>query len=412
LTKAVAVSRFQAFEKLLNLSHRLVAAKSLVTLEFRDADPDVLVITNGWPHEEDETYCVFIKRQTESLAARGLRCDVLFIRGYRSRLAYLIAAARLARWSCADSHRYALVHAHGGEAAVAAVFYWRCPLLVSYLGDDLLGTANVDGSMSVAHRIRRTIIRQQSRLAARTITKSTEMERALPRSVRARNTVVPNGVDAVLFRPQDRNAARRELGWSRDERVVLFLANPQIVCKRYWLAERAVQRARLSLPALRFQVAFAVAPDRIPSLMNAADCLLLTSSSEGSPNVVKEALMCNLPVVATRAGDVVELLDAIEPSYVCDDSEAALAEAILACITVPRRSNGRALSRRLDSQVVSHRLLGIYGEIAPSVKASAEAPRDSYSKVGIPVRNRSRERRQGHEIRAAAQRNASALPGS
>src|SRR5439155_13008945 len=123
------------------------------------------------------------------------------------------------------------------------------------------------------------LFRQHSRLTARTITKSHEMETVLPRNARARNTVLPNGVDTGLFHPIDRAAARRELGWEVNGRIVLFAANdPSLPRKRYWLAEAAVERARGLLPDLQLQVAQGVSPDRVPLLMNAADCLLLTSS--------------------------------------------------------------------------------------------------------------------------------------
>jgi teichuronic acid biosynthesis glycosyltransferase TuaC len=359
--------------------------KPLLTFERNDTRADVLVVTSGWPNEEKKTYCVFIKRQMESLIERGLRCDVLFIRGYRSPLAYPLAAFRLFCWSLfGRPHQYRLVHAHGGEAALVAAFYRRAPLLVSYLGSDLLGAPRADGVVSLPGRIRRMLFRQHSRFTARTITKSHEMEAVLPRNVRARNTVLPNGVDTGLFQPVDRGAARRELGWEANARTVLFAADPRVPRKRYWLAEAAVERARRLLPDLQFQVAQGVSPDRVPLLMNAADCLLLTSSIEGSPNVVKEALMCNLPVVACPSGDVAELLDGVAPSYVCAPTETALSEALVECLREPRRSNGREASGRLDARVVADALLAIYEELAPELDLGAIGGREGAAETTGP----------------------------
>ena len=344
----------------------------LLTWERRDHRADVLVVTNGWPNEDNDTYCVFIKRQMESLVALGLRCDVLFIRGYRSPLAYPLAAARLLGWSLAGGRRYRLVHAHSGEAALAAAFYRRVPLLVSYLGDDLLGTPDAAARISRASRVRRFVVRRHSRLASRTITKSREMETALPLALRARNSVLPNGVDTSVFRPQDRLAARQELGWDSDARVVLFAADPAVPRKRFWLATAAVEHARAELPTIQLEVARRVRPERMPLLMNAADCLLHTSSIEGSPNVVKEALMCNLPVIATPAGDVEELLDGVAPSNVCKPSEGALSAALVECLRNPRRSNGRETAARLDATVIAVSLLSLYRDLAPDIELAGE----------------------------------------
>jgi teichuronic acid biosynthesis glycosyltransferase TuaC len=364
---------------------RGVKNRDLLTWERKDPRSDVLVVTNGWPNEDNDTYCVFIKRQTASLIDRGLRCDVLFIRGYRSPLAYLIAAGRLASLSLARKPKYKLVHAHSGEAALAASLYRRSRLLFSYLGDDLLGTPDSTGRVSLTGRARRIIFRQHSRLADRTITKSQQMWAVLPSTVRSRTTVLPNGVDRDLFRPADRTEARLELGWNADDRVILFAADPSIPRKRYWLAQASVERARSLLPDLRLEVARGITPTRMPLIMNAADCLLLTSSIEGSPNVVKEALMCNLPVVATHAGDVKELLDGVTPSYVCDASDRALSKCLVECLREPRRSNGRDRSRQLDARVVADSLLNLYRELVPDLDVeteTAEARIDNRAKTG------------------------------
>ena len=156
-------------------------ASALVTLERIHGDADVLVVTSGWPRAENPAHCVFVRRQMDSLAERGVRYETLFIHGYRSPLAYFVAAARLAALN-ARAPRYRVVHAHGGEAALAAYCYRRGPVVVSYLGGDLLGNSyRPDATMSLGARVTRRTIRYGAYLATATITKSPEMHRALPR---------------------------------------------------------------------------------------------------------------------------------------------------------------------------------------------------------------------------------------
>lgn len=336
----------------------------LLTLEHSDPEARVLVVTNMWPHGENPGYGIFIKRQVDSLLDAGLRCDVLFVRGYRSQLAFVLAAAKLAAANFRGK-RYQLVHAHSGETAFSARFFVRAPLLVSYCGDDLLGTPRADGSIPLAHRVRRWIIRQQARMQTATLTKSREMEGVLPRGVRNHNSVVPNGVDRAAFVPIDCADARRQLGWSEDERVALFAADPAVERKRHWLAKAACDLAAEQIPGVRLHVAYPSPPEQMPVLMSAADCLLLTSTIEGSPNVVKEALMCGLPVIATPSGDVRELLDGVEPSWVCESDAAELAGAVIECLRDPGRSNGRQASEWLGSERIAARVLELYNRLAP-----------------------------------------------
>jgi glycosyltransferase involved in cell wall biosynthesis len=340
-----------------------VKALSLVTIEREDPDADVLMLTTAWPNGENATYGIPVRRQVDALVQCGVRCDVVYVRGYRSVFAYPLGTFRLALWALTGRRRYRVVHAHGGEAALVATFYRRAALLVTYLGSDVLGAPRADGPVPWQWRIRRSIIRQHGRLAARTITESSEMESVLPAPVRARNTVLPKGVDTKLFNELDQAESRRRLGWSQEKRIALFAAVPGAPLKRFGLAEAAVERARVQVPDIELQVASNIDPDRMPVLMSAADCLLHTSASEGSPNVVKEALMCNLPVVATPAGDIEELLAEVSPAYLCEPSPDSLAEALVDCLREPRRSDGRKRAARLDQAAASSSILRIYEQL-------------------------------------------------
>lgn len=335
----------------------------LVSFERRDPDATVLMVTNMWPRPGRQGSGIFVRRQVDSLVAAGLRCDVLVVHGYRTPIAYGAAAGDLARLRFRGDRRYLLVHAHGGETAFPARFY-GAPLVVSYSGSDLQGVAGANGSVPRSWLLRRKLVREHARLARATITKTEELERRLPAAVRARNTVIPNGVDRRLFRVLPQAQARAELGWQDDDRVALFAANPTVALKRVELAEAACAAARSRGWHGRLHVAGGVPPEKMPLLMNAADCLLLTSTAEGSPNAVKEALACALPVVSTAVGDVPLLLAGVAPSAVAEADPEALATAVIECTREGRRSNGRERTAWLDEGAIAKRILEVYRRVA------------------------------------------------
>ena len=99
--------------------------------------------------------------------------------------------------------------------------------------------------------------------------------------------------------------------------------------------------------------------------MNACHVLLLTSFSEGSPNVVKEAMACNLPVVSVPVGDVADLLAGVDGCAVRPRDAEALSEAIIEAVNRKQRTNGRtALERKgLDQESVAKRIINLYEEL-------------------------------------------------
>jgi glycosyltransferase involved in cell wall biosynthesis len=190
------------------------------------------------------------------------------------------------------------------------------------------------------------------------------MERVLPRAVQRRNWVIPDGVDPSRFKPIDRGKARAALGWPTEVPIVISAGSGAM--KRHWLAKQAVDLAAHDLPGLRWYALTNVLPEDMPLYYSAADVLLHTSCSEGSPNVIKEAIACDLPVASTAVGDVAALLDGIEPSAVCDDRPESLAREVVRIAREGRRSNGGEQAESLGIAVATARMLHCYRSLGAS----------------------------------------------
>src|SRR5205823_10691297 len=122
---------------------------------------------------------------------------------------------------------------------------------------------------------------------------------------------------------------------------VLFAARrPSYALKRLDTARAVVAEAEEALGPIRFVIVDNYPPNLMATMMNAADCLLLTSACEGSPMVVKEPVMCNLRVLSTDVGDVRQVLQGITPSAVCGHDVAQLSAALTEVLATRGRSNG------------------------------------------------------------------------
>lgn len=288
----------------------------------------------------------------------GIDVEVMAVTGI-PKFKYLQSWPRLAK--LADGAD--LIHAHYGYCGWLARSQLRKPLVVSFMGSDLLGTPNKEGSATYGSRAVSLCNRWLAGKAEAVIVKSAQMARVI---APIKSHVIPNGVDTENFRPVDRNVARNLLGLSATKRYVLFPARPGLATKSFPLFQAVVERASQWMgAALEPLVLSGVPPDKVALYMNACDVMLLTSWSEGSPNVVKEAMACDVPVVSVRVGDVPELLEGVDQCEVCPRDPDTLAKALVQRFGGSKRSNGRVALRRkgLDLNTVSRKILRIYEDV-------------------------------------------------
>jgi glycosyltransferase involved in cell wall biosynthesis len=297
-------------------------------------------------------------RQASSLTALGIDVTLLEVKGTRV-LKYFQALPRL----FAHSRSVEVIHAHYGFCGWLARGKLGSPVVVSFMGDDLLGTPDAEGRIQAWSQISVNMNRRLARIVDAVIVKSDEMAQVVA-PVHAH--VVPNGVDLNAFRPTDPIDARAALGWHAGRRYILFPGNPHEPRKGFRLARAAVSIAS-ERASEEFELVpiWGVEPNRVPLMMNAANALLMTSYIEGSPNSVKEAMACNVPVVSVAVGDVQHLLSGVNGSAVCVRDAEALGTALLAVTATGTRSNGRDVlrSKQLDLESVARKIMSIYEDV-------------------------------------------------
>lgn len=210
-----------------------------------------------------------------------------------------------------------------------------------------------------------------------------------------RGVLVPNGVDLGRFRPGDRAAARARLGWQGEDPLVLVVGH-LIERKDPLLAARAfaagappearllyVGRGPLEASLRRELARLGIAPraallgERPPRELadwyTAADLLLLTSTREGRPNVVLEALAAGRPVLATPAGGTAELLSELPECLGPSRDPAALGARLCELLRHPPPPERlRAAVQPLSWPACAERLEGC---LAAAIEAAADPRR-------------------------------------
>jgi glycosyltransferase involved in cell wall biosynthesis len=226
------------------------------------------------------------------------------------------------------------------------------PVIITSRGSDVTDWPN----RSVARRMIMLAAEKAAGLAA--VSESLVRQMTALGMDREKIVLLRNGVDLDHFRPLDRSAARQAYGVTGP--CVVSVAALVPLKSHHVTIDTVAGLPGVTLliagqgpeqQALQAQIDQLGVADRVrllgpvphadlPALYTAADIFVLSSTREGLPNVVLEAIACGTPVIATPVGGTVEVID--DPhageSYPMDDV-AALRQAIVRELATPRDRN-------------------------------------------------------------------------
>lgn len=319
----------------------------------------VLIITPIYPTAEAPAVGTFVRTQAESLKQAGVEVDVLHLSGRFRKWNYAKAVFQLRRRLRNSS--IDLIHAHIGLAGTVARTQSRVPIVVTFHGSDLLGLINARGKKGFFSPLVVGAGQMLARHVDAAIVQNGEMAGLLGN--RPNVFVIPCEIDLKTFQPTERSEARAALGLHRDKKYLLFAANPQIAVKRFPLAQVVAEELKRRDASTELLVVCREPQDRLALYMSASDALLFTSYQEGSPNIIKQAMACNLPIVSTDVGDVREVIANTKGCYVCDPDVDAFAKRLELILTGRERTKGREKVQHLARPFVVRNIIQVYEQV-------------------------------------------------
>ena len=325
----------------------------------------VLLITSEWPSPDRPNAAPFIVRQVDFLRKAGVAVDVFPFRGAKNPLNYLRAWFKIRKKLSQNS--YDLIHAQWGQSAVMALPK-VLPLVTTFRGSDVEGIVDENGRHLWHGFLLSCFSHFVAIMSDEVIVVATKLVRKLPK--RNDYHVIPSGLNLEMFYPINQEDARNSLGLPLDVKIILFGGDPLRTEKRFPLAQSVFELCKAAIPNSQLFVLQSIDPLLMPKYINSADVVLLSSFYEGSPNIVKEALACNVPIVSTDVGDVRERIGGIEGCVVCeDDRPETIAAALQQVLSRGKRINGRQAVLDLDERVLTQRVIQVYKKAIEKTKA-------------------------------------------
>lgn len=288
----------------------------------------------------------FVKEQADSLINKGVQIDYYLINGegifgYLRNYPTLISKIR--------SFRPHIVHAHYGLSGLLANFQRKIPVITTFHGSDIHFNFLLLLSKVVILLSKYNIF-VSSKLAGRA-------------KVKTNYSIISCGVDLSIFKEIDKLDARHHLGLNEEMKYVLFSSSFTNKIKNYPLASEVVHRLKsigFNVELLEFD---GYDRNEANQLMNAVDCIIVTSFHESGPLVVKEGLACNCPIVATDVGDIQEVVGNTPGCFISSNDPGVLTLNLIKAIGFGKIPNGRNRVIKYDLDRIAENIYNVYNTV-------------------------------------------------
>lgn len=304
----------------------------------------------------------FILAQGESLKKFGVILEYFNIKG-KGLLGYLQNIKSLR--SLIKANNFNLIHAHYGLSCwVAMLTLSKLPLVVSLMGDDAYGEFNKRGKINPFSIYLIVLSKLLQPFVKHIIVKSENIRKTV--LFKYKCSVIPNGVNLKQFELVDKSIAKSVLKITGDAKILLFLGNPNDNRKNLDLLREAAKL--VTETKIKIVTPYPVTHKEVQLYLNASDVFILTSFNEGSPNVIKEAMACNCPIVSTDVGDVRWVFGETEGCYLTsfeiEDTSQKIKKALeFAEKTGSTKGRERIFELGLDSETIAKRIIAIYEKV-------------------------------------------------
>ena len=205
--------------------------------------------------------------------------------------------------------RFDIIHVHFGGLHCLFLFllFPFKTKIVTFHGTDLHGSYGYNNIKAHIKKVINKFISLLSVILANHVgLVSLSLKKHIMFSMFFNNKIFHNqlGVDYEKFYPLNKKKCKKIFGLKDDKKYILFSSISSSKVKRFDLANEIISRMGPSFKLIQLN---GISHSEVVKYINACDALIITSDNEGSPNIVRECLACNIPVFSFNVGDISDI---------------------------------------------------------------------------------------------------------